>query len=276
MDIGTLVGFILGALLIFGAVIFGGHEGLAVFWNASALCIVFGGTIAALLIAFPGKSIRKALASVKKCFANPKTNASAIIEQIVFFAESARREGLLAQEHRLREVSEPFLAEGLNLIVDGLPPTTVKRILDSEIEEMQYRHHQGRNIILHCGKFAPAFGMVGTLIGLVLMLTQLSAETVGPGVAVAILTTLYGIIAANLFFLPMAEKLKQLHESELRMKSMIAQGVLAIQSGEHPRIIQMQLLTFLPPGERPGEEDRIPADAMPMVALPSEGDKHVA
>ena len=268
MDIGTLLGCILGGLLIFCAIVLGGQEGLAPFWNISALFIVFGGTAAALLIAFPFKAIRKSLFSVKKCFVSPKTDAQAIIGQIIFFTEAARREGLLAQEDRLSEVSDPFLAEGLKLIIDGLPPAIVESILTNEIEQMQYRHLQGRNIILHCGKYAPAFGMVGTLIGLVLMLTQLNADTVGPGVAVAILTTLYGIIAANLCFLPIAEKLKQLHESELRIKSMIVQGVLAIQSGLNPRLLQMQLLSFLPPGERPdGEDMMIPADDLAKIEM---------
>ena len=266
MDIGMWLGCILGSLLIFCAIVFGGQEGLTPFWNTSALCIVFGGTAAALFIAFPVKSILKSLYAVKTCFVQQKQNAESIIEQIVFFAESVRREGLLVQEHRLESIRDPFLAEGLHLIIDGLPKKTVESILNNEIETLQYRHHQGRNIILHCGKYAPAFGMVGTLIGLILMLTQLNAETVGPGVAVAILTTLYGIIAANLFFLPIAEKLKQRHEAEMRIKAMIVQGVLAIQSGEHPRIIQMQLLTFLPEHDRPSGEERIKVAPSPVVA----------
>ena len=253
MDVGTIVGCILGSLLIFSAVLFGGQEGFAPFWSAPALLIVFGCTAAALFIAFPFRPILKSLASVKKCFASPKNNLKEIVDQIIFFAESTRREGLLAQERRLDEVHDPFLAEGLNLIVDGLPPGTVENILNSEIEAIQHRHQQERNIILHCGKSAPAFGMVGTLIGLVLMLTQLDVGTVGPGMAVAILTTLYGVLAAHLCFFPIAEKLKQLHEAEVRIKAMIVRGVLAIQSGEHPRIIELKLLTFLPPGERPNE-----------------------
>ena len=256
MDTSTLIGCILGGLLILCAVVFGGQEGFVPFWSLPALLIVFGGTAAALFIAFPLKAIRKSVLSVKKCFAKPRNDTHAIIDQLVFFAESARREGLLAQENRLDDVRDPFLAEGLRLIVDGLPPATVESILNGEIEAEQHRHQQSRNIILHCGKYAPAFGMIGTLLGLVLMLTQLDAATVGPGMAVAVLTTLYGLIAANLIFMPMAEKLKQLNEAEMRIKAMIVRGVLAIQSGEHPRIIQMKLQTFLPPEERPDEESR--------------------
>jgi chemotaxis protein MotA len=268
MDIGTLIGFFLGGLLIFCAVAFGGHEGFSPFWNTPALLIVFGCTAAAVLIAFPLKPILKSLLSIQKCFFASTGEPKRIIDRLVLFAESARREGLLAQESRLDSVSDSFLAEGLHLIVDGVPPATVENILNAEIEAVQYRSQQERNVILHCGKCAPAFGMIGTLIGLVLMLTQLNAETVGPGMAVAILTTLYGVVSANLFFMPIAEKLKQLHEAEVRIKMMIVRGVFAIQAGEHPRIIEQKLLTFLPPEERLNE-DRIARDDMQTIPFPT-------
>ena len=271
MDVGTLIGCIIGGLLIFCAVVFGGIEGVAPFWNTSALLIVFGGTATVLFLAFPLKSVRKSLLAARKCLILPKGNPHEIVDQIVFFAESARREGLLAQERRLDEIRDPFLAEGLLLIVDGLQPAMVENILNSEVEAIQQRHQQNRNIILHCGKCTPAFGMIGTLIGLVLMLTNLDAETVGPGMAVAVLTTLYGIAAANLVFLPIAEKLKQLHEAEMLIKAMIVRGVLAVQAGEHPRIIQRKLLTFLPPEERP-EEDRIMASDVQTTPMSMEDD----
>ena len=270
MDIGTIIGCVLGSLLILCAIAFGGHGGIAPFWNAPSLLIVFGCTAAAMLIAFPLKPIRKAFVSARKCFTKPETRPQEIIDQLVFFAESVRREGLLAQERRLGETQDPFLAEGLNLIVDGLPPTTVENILNSEIESIQLRQQQERNIFLHCGKCAPAFGMLGTVIGLVMMLTNLNAESVGPGMAIALLTTFYGVIAAHLFFLPVAEKLKQLNEAELRIKSMIVRGILGIQAGEHPRIIQLKLLTFLPPEERLNEQTVADNDRQ-TIALPTEG-----
>ena len=272
MDTGTIIGCILGGLLIFCAIVFGGQEGFAPFWSVPALLIVFGCTAAAVFIAFPLTSIRKSVASVKKCFAKAKTNPKEIVDQLVFFAESVRREGLLAQERKLEDVRDPFLAEGLHLIVDGLPPATVEKILNSEIEASQHRHQQERNVLLHCGRCAPAFGMLGTVIGLIMMLTNLSAETVGPGMAVAILTTFYGLLAAHLFFLPVAEKLKQLHEADMRIKAMIVRGVLAIQSGEHPRIIQMQMLTFLPMEERIGEQIVADDDVL-TIPFPMEEDE---
>jgi len=270
MDNGTIIGCILGTLLIFCAIVFGGQEGFAPFWNVPALLIVFGCTAAAVFIAFPLNAIRHSLAAIKKCFAKSKTQPKEIIDQLVFFAESVRREGLLAQERRLEDVRDPFLAEGLNLIVDGLPPATVENILNSEIEAIQLRNQQERNVLLHCGRCAPAFGMLGTIIGLIMMLTNLSAESVGPGMAVAVLTTFYGVLAAHLFFLPVAEKLRQLHEGEMRIKSMIVRGVLAIQSGEHPRIIQLKMQTFLPPEERLDEP--VAMDDVQTIAFPVEED----
>jgi chemotaxis protein MotA len=272
MDKGTLIGCIIGGLLIFGAAVLGGHESFAPFWNTPSILIVFGGTVMALFIAFPIQAIHQSLRAVRKCLTTPKmTDSQEIVDQIVFFAESARREGLLAQERRLHDVRDPFLAEGLNLIVDGLPPATVSSILNSEIEAMQHRHQQSRNIVLHCGRCAPALGMIGTLVGLVLMLTQLNAETVGPGMAVAVLTTFYGLIAAHLFFMPIAEKLKQLHEAEVQIKMMIVRGVLAIQAGEHPRIVEQKLLTFIPPDERANEpHERIVIVEDVAIPLPME------
>lgn len=271
MDTGTLIGYTIGVVMIFAAVVVGGVESFAPFLNIPSLFIVFGGTAAALFIAYPLPSIRKSLFAVRKCFTTVKNAPEIIVDRLVFFAESARREGLLAQEKRLNEVEDPFLAEGLNLIVDGLPPATVENILTGKIEAMQHRHQQSRNIVLHCGRCAPAFGMIGTLIGLVLMLTRLNADTVGPGMAVAVLTTFYGLLAAHLIFMPIAEKLKQLHEAEMQIKMLIVRGVLAIQAGEHPRIIQQKLLTFLPPEEH-SEENRIPAEYVQAIVVPTEAE----
>jgi chemotaxis protein MotA len=269
MDIGTLIGCILGGLLILCVIMFGGQDGFVPFVNITSLLIVFGGTAIVLLISFPFKSICKSVVSAKKCFAKPSGDSMKIIGQLVDFAKSARREGLLAQEERLDEVQDKFLTEGLRLVVDGLPPETVENILNNEIEAMQYRHTQGRNVIVHCAKCAPAFGMIGTLIGLVLMLTNLNAETVGTGMAVAVLTTLYGLVASNMIFMPIAEKLRQLHEAEVRIKTLIVRGILAIQSGEHPRIMQMKLQTFLPPSERP-DEDMIAEEHIQAIQFPIE------
>ena len=273
MDKGTIIGSMIGGMLIIGAVVLGGPDVFASFWNTPSILIVFGGIAVALFIAFPLKSIRKSVIAARKCWANTTHNPQEIVDEIVSFSEAARRAGLLAQESRLESVRDPFLAEGLNLIVDGLPATTVESILSSEIEAIQHRHQQVRNIVIHGGKCAPAFGMIGTIIGLVLMLTNLDAETIGPGMAIAVLTTLYGLLATNLLFLPIAEKLRQLHEAEMQVKAMIVRGVLAIQAGEHPRIIEQKLLTFLPPEERKNERrEKVSMIEDVLIPLPMEDD----
>jgi len=253
MDKGTLIGCTIGGLLLFCVLLSTGYESIY-FLSIPAALIVFGGTAAVVFIAFPLKSILNSVRAVRKCFAGAKSDEKKIADQLVSFAASVKRSGLLAQERRLDDVRDPFLAEGLRLIVDGLPAPTVESILSNEIESIQHRHQQVRNIILHCAKCAPAFGMVGTIIGMVMMLTHLDPATIGPGMAIAVLTTLYGLLATNLIFLPIAEKLKQLHESEIQVKTMIVRGVLCIQAGEHPRIIQLKLMTFLPRDERPDDE----------------------
>lgn len=273
MDVGTIIGCIVGGILLFCTAVFGGYDNFVSFWNTPSMLIVFGGTTVALFIAFPLKSILKTLLAVRKCLVKPKSDPQQVIDQIVSFAESARRAGLLAQENAVNDIHDPFLAEGLNMVIDGLSPVTVENILTSETGAMRQRHQQSQNIALYCGKCAPAFGMLGTLIGLVIMLTNLDAETVGPGMAVAILTTLYGILAANLVFLPIAEKLKQLHEAEMQIKSMIIQGVLAIQGGEHPRIIHQKLLTFLPPDDRSNEPRK---QFVPVLDAPMEKEDEAA
>ncbi|MDR0521216.1 MAG: MotA/TolQ/ExbB proton channel family protein [Planctomycetaceae bacterium] len=260
MNLGTTFGLIFGTGLIFFAALLGSSEGLVLFFNLPALLIVFGGSLAALMIAFPLKTLFKSAVFIRKCFLNETTDPKGLLRQMTALAETARREGLLALESRAEMIDDKFLAEGIRLAVDGLNPETVETILNSETESLQYRHQQGRNIIVHGGKYTPAFGMIGTLIGLVLMLTQLDAETVGPGMAVAVLTTLYGTLAANLFLLPIAEKMKQMHEAEMLTKKMIIRGVLSIQAGEHPRILEMKLQTFLPPEER--SDEQIPAETV--------------
>jgi chemotaxis protein MotA len=250
MDIGTLIGFFFGIVLITASILLGGSESLGLFWNVPSLFIVFGGAVCALLIAFPVKSVLKTITFVRLCFARQDWTPQKTVKQIVAFSEIARREGLLSLEYRLEKLDDPFFAEGLRLAVDGTTPAMVETILTAQINAMNLRHQHGRSLILNYGKYTPAFGMIGTLVGLVLMLTRLNAETVGPGMAVAVLTTLYGALASNMFFLPIAEKLGQLNAEELRTKEMILKGILAIQAGEHPRMIQYKLSTYLSPDNR--------------------------
>lgn len=241
---GTLIGLLLGTALMILAVVLGSPDSWLSFFNAPALLIVFGGTAAAVMTAFPLQVFLKTSAYIRKSFARSDMNFRETAQSIIKLSETARREGVLSLESRLQTLDDTFLAQSLQLVVDGLSPSNVITIVKAEIEAVNVRHQYGRNLIMNYAKYTPAFGMIGTLIGLVLMLSRLDAETVGPGMAVAVLTTLYGALASNLFFLPIAEKLKQLNEAELKIRDMILQGVLAIQAGEHPRIIEMKLATY--------------------------------
>jgi chemotaxis protein MotA len=244
MELGTFIGCILGITLLTFAVILGSPESLMPFVNAPSVLIVFGGSMAAVMTAFGLKVFLKTSSYIRKSFERSDMNPQKTAETIVALSVAARREGLLSLERKLAGIDDCFLADSLQLAVDGLSPQDVKTIVRSKIDAVSIRHQCGRNVILNYAKFAPAFGMIGTLIGLVLMLTRMNTETVGPGMAVAVLTTLYGMVAANLFFVPIAEKLKQLHETEINLREMTLKGVLAIQAGEHPRIVELKLQTY--------------------------------
>jgi chemotaxis protein MotA len=254
VDRGTFFGCILGVGLIVFAIILGGWDNLFLFWNIPAMLIVFGGAIASVMIAFPLKTVFKLPVYLRKSFIHEELHPQNMINQIVALAETARRNGLLALEYHLEEFNDSFLSEGVQMIVDGLPSESVEKILNAEINAMNIRHKLGRSLIANYGKFTPAFGMIGTLVGLVLMFAHLNPETIGTGMAVAILTTLYGAVVSYLLLLPIAEKLAILNDSEIQWREMILTGILAIQAGEHPRVIRMKLQTYLVPDERPKED----------------------
>jgi chemotaxis protein MotA len=254
VDKGTFLGCFLGAGLIVFSVILGGWDNLLLFFNIQAVLIVFGGAAASVLIAFPFRTVLKLPVFICRCFVHDEPQPQQMIEQIVALAETARRKGLLALEYHLDEITDLFLADGIRMVVDGLSAENVEKILNSEINAMNIRHKHGYSMIAHYGKFTPAFGMIGTLIGLVLMFAHLDPDTIGTGMAVAILTTLYGSAVAYLLLLPIAEKLAILNNSEIQLREMILKGVLAIQNGEHPRVIRMKLQTNLLPDERPKDD----------------------
>jgi chemotaxis protein MotA len=170
---------------------------------------------------------------------------------IVSFSEKARREGLLALEDDLDDLDDPFMRKGLQLVVDGTDPELVKSIMENEVEQMVNRHDENKRVFDDWATFAPAFGMIGTLMGLVMMLVNLSDRaSIGPYLAVAIITTFYGAIICYLFCQPLGTRLDQMTNDEVLMKAIILMGVLSIQSGDNPRIVKDKLVTFLPPNQR--------------------------
>lgn len=250
MDIGTIGGIVVGlALIVWG--IFSGGSGLGDFIDPGSIIIVIGGTFAAAFVAFPLNKILGIGAVFSKVIGNPPSNAAEIITKVIELANVARREGLLALEEAVDAVNDDFLKKGVMLIVDGTDPELVKSILETELSYISGRHGDGKKIFDTLGSLGPAFGMIGTLIGLVAMLNALDdPSAIGPAMAVALLTTFYGSVMANLFFIPMANKLSVRSADELLVREIMIEGLLSIQAGENPRIIEEKLKAFLSPSLR--------------------------
>ena len=173
------------------------------------------------------------------------------------YAEVARRDGILALENVAGNIKDPFLVSGIQMAVDGTDPELIESILMSDLDAVEARHAEGKALFDNVGRFAPAFGMIGTLIGLVIMLQNMSdPSAIGPAMAVALLTTMYGAVLANLFALPMAEKLGVRSRKEVLLRMVIIKGVMSIQSGDNPRIVEQKLKTFLPNRLRETAEER--------------------
>jgi chemotaxis protein MotA len=189
-----------------------------------------------------------------KVLVNRSEDRLALIKQIVSLAETARRDGLLALESRIEEIENPLVRTGIQLAVDGSSPVVVEEILRTEVESIASRHREGRNMMEQLSRYAPAYGMIGTLLGLIMMLHDMSDPSgIGAGMAIALITTLYGAVVANVFFGPFAEKLGMISRSEMIGFEIAIRGVLAIQSGESPRAIDQKLRTFLHPKQRAKE-----------------------
>jgi chemotaxis protein MotA len=175
---------------------------------------------------------------------------------IVTFSEKARREGLLALEDDLDELDDEFLRKGIQLVVDGTDPEIIRNIMETELNHMESRHATGIKVFEDWGIFAPAFGMIGTLIGLILMLANIEDKSaIGPGMSTALITTLYGAILANLVFIPVANKLTTVNNQEILIREIMIEGTLSIQSGDNPRIVKEKLVSFLPPEVRAQVEE---------------------
>ncbi len=247
MDIASLLGLVLGAVLLAVSAVAVRGATLSAFFDPSALLLVGGGALAAVLVAAPLRNVWRTFRVCRRVFFNRRPNLTATIGEIVSLARTARRDGILALEARLLEVSDPFLALGLQMAVDGNRPEVIEETLRIKMDAIALRHKQGRLGLEQMGRYAPAFGMIGTLLGLVVMLGNMhDPETVGPGMAVAMLTTLYGLLLANLVCLPFAEKLSLLSKEEMLAMEVMLRGIVGIQSGENPRVLEQKLTTFLP------------------------------
>jgi len=246
VDIATLIGVVGAGALIVWAILMGGS--LNQFINVPSVIMVMGGTIMALLANYPLPKVLGMIAILKKTVLVAASDPQAYINKLVGYAEQARKEGMLALEEHAENEENTFLRKGLRLAVDGNDPTLLKQIMETDIDQQRARHLEGRKILESGGTFAPAFGMVGTLVGLINMLATLDdPSTIGAGMAVALLTTFYGAVMANAFFLPLAGKLESRSVEEILIREMVIEGVMAIQSGDSPRIVEEKLKSFLMP-----------------------------
>ena len=247
MDLATIVG-ILGAMgLIVATMLMSGDLGM--FINIPSLVIVFGGSLFAVMAKFGLGQFLGAAKVAGKSFSNKNPDPVDLIDEIVELADIARKGGLLSLEGK--EVGNEFLQKGIQLLVDGHDPEVVKTLLSKDKTEAEARHANGSQIFMSLSSMAPAMGMIGTLIGLVAMLANMDdPKSIGPAMAVALLTTLYGAILANAFCEPVADKLSLRAAEEAMVKSLIIDALLAIQGGQNPRVIDTMLRNYLPEGKR--------------------------
>ena len=247
MDLATIIGLILAWGAVFAALMIEGGKP-AELANLSAFILVIFGTAGATIISVSLEQILALPGVMRKAFFAHRTDMSAITKTVVDFARKARQEGVLALESECATLENKFLKKGMQLIIDGTPSELVREVLETEIVAMQERHKAGENIFATAGGFAPTLGIIGTVMGLVNMLARLDEPgKMGPAIASAFIATLYGVGLANLLFLPIGSKLKARTTDEVVTYEMIIEGVLSIQAGETPRIVEMKMMAFLSP-----------------------------
>ncbi|MCH3998805.1 MAG: MotA/TolQ/ExbB proton channel family protein [Lachnospiraceae bacterium] len=253
MDITTPLGWVLAAVLI---VISIGFDKLSNFYDVSSIEIVVGGTIAALIACYPLNMLKNIPKHIGVLMKGNKFNTPKVIDQVVDLAMVARQSGLLALEEKADEITEPFFKQAVLMIVDANDPDKVRSLLEKQVDEMAERHEANRGMYLKGSALAPAFGMIGTLVGLINMLKGLDltgsggASSLGQDMSIALITTFYGSVLSNVLFHPIAQKLQVRESEEELYDTVIIEGVLAIQAGENPKYIREHLVSALPGSEQ--------------------------
>ncbi|VAX25340.1 Flagellar motor rotation protein MotA [hydrothermal vent metagenome] len=255
----TFLGIVSGVGLLFYAIVMQG--GVEIFWSVPSLMIVLGGTGAAIFISCPLPKVMRVSTVLIQIFKKEIQQPSWVIKLMVELAFKARQKSLLSLESDINRIDNRFVKLGLEMVIDGQPSSMIRDVLDTELDFVQVRHRSGEHIFRAAARFAPSFGLIGTLIGLVAMLRSIggdnTASLIGQGMAVALITTFYGAMISNLFFTPIAEKLRSRSEDEMLVNRIIIEGVLLIQGGVNPRIIERKLNSFLPPEMRSAYYDKI-------------------
>lgn len=250
MDIGTIIGLVVAiGAMVAGIVLGGGSVGSLI--DMPSVAVVIGGTVGATVLSYPLARVLKLHTVLKKALFVRSVDPASVIIDLVKFAEIARREGILALENHVEDMKDPFIVRGVKMAVDGTDPELIQQIMDTELEALMDRHAQGKQLLDTIGKYAPAFGMIGTLLGLIFMLSNMDDPSkIGPGMAVALITTLYGAMISNIVTGPVSDRLAARDAEEILVKTIIAAGVMAIQSGDNPRVVESKLLTYLAPAKR--------------------------
>ncbi len=247
----TFVGLCLTIVLLGGVMVAGTGLSVHVFWQASSLALVLGGAVLTVVMSYPGTRLRAIRGMLRNAFYVGTRPVDEVIVTLVALAEIARRQGLLALDRPVAGLKDEFLKRAVQMAIDGYEPANIRAVLQAELESLDLRHRENWGVFESLARTAPAFGMMGTLIGLVVMMGKMDDPSrIGPGMAVALLTTLYGLVIANVFCLPIARKLSQRNSEELLGKTMVLEGVLAIQAGEHPRVLAQRLEVYLPRAQR--------------------------
>jgi len=247
MDLATIIGLLIAWGALITALFMEGGQ-LADLANPSAFVIVFGGTLGATTIAFSVKQLANIPMILRNAFLSEETDLAHLIRMVVDFARKARKEGILTLEEGARDLDNKFLQTGIRLVVDGTPSEMVREIMETEIVALQERHKVGQNIFTTMGGFSPTLGIIGTVMGLIHMLSSLNQPgKMGPAIAAAFVATLYGVAFANLIFLPIGTKLKSRTAEEIIAYDMVIEGILSIQAGDNPRMVESKMLAYLPP-----------------------------
>jgi chemotaxis protein MotA len=254
MKASSAIGLIVGCVGIALGATMEGSQVMAVL-NPSAMLIVLVGTLGATITGTSFESIKAIPKLFKKAFSPDVLDLNARVTELVRYAEQARRDGLLALDEQLAGVEDPYTRKGLQLVVDGTDPDLVADVLEAENDAMRKRHAAATQPFEKAGGYAPTMGIIGTVFGLVHVLSNLSKpETLGPSISAAFIATLLGISSANIVYLPIAARLKQLSQEELHFRAMTLEGILAIQAGDNPRVVQEKLTAYVPPSLRLTDE----------------------
>ncbi|HWK26942.1 MAG TPA: flagellar motor protein [Solirubrobacter sp.] len=266
MKVSSLIGLVVALAGLYLGATMEGSNPMAVL-SPSAMLIVLGGTLGATITGTSFDAVKNIPKMYMKAFNSAPPDLTGKVGELVGYAESARRDGLLALDEVANSIEDPFTRKGLQLVVDGTDPDLVADILESENDAMRKRHQASVQPFEKAGGYAPTMGIIGTVFGLIHVLANLDKpETLGPSISAAFVATLLGVATANIVYLPLAARLKQLSQEELHARGLIVEGILSIQAGDNPRVVQEKLLTFVPPAGRPADGESVTTAAQQKAA----------